>query len=64
MKYGTVLIDPPWLYAQKLGRGARAGQTTRGGLPYQAMTLEGLAALPVAGLLLTAVTNWLNRTCS
>ena len=39
MKYGTLLMDPPWIYRQVLGRGARAGHTTRGGLPYSPMTL-------------------------
>lgn len=64
MKYGTVLIDPPWLYKQALGRGEKAGQTTRGGLPYQAMSLEALAALPVADLLLPDAMLWLWATNS
>lgn len=49
-KYGTILADPPWPYEQELGRGKGEGDTTRGGLPYGAMTLEEIKALPVASI--------------
>jgi len=46
-KYRTILCDPPWPYKQQLGRGKKAGDTTRGGLPYKAMSIEEIAGLPV-----------------
>ncbi len=49
-KFGAIIIDPPWPYTQKLGRGSTAGDTTRGGLPYESMTIEEIRALPVADM--------------
>ena len=46
-KYRTILADPPWFYRQRLGRGKRAGDSTRGGLPYPALTVEEIMKLPV-----------------
>ena len=48
--YRTLLADPPWPYSQQLGRGKSGGDTTRGGLPYRAMTIDEIAALPVGEL--------------
>jgi len=47
-KYKAILADPPWPYKQKLGRGKKAGHTTRGGLPYKTMSIEEIADLPVS----------------
>ncbi|KKM19715.1 hypothetical protein LCGC14_1652800 [marine sediment metagenome] len=61
-RYGTLLIDPPWPYRQKLGRGKRAGDTTRGGLPYHTMTLEDIAALPIQKIAAKDCMLWLWTT--
>jgi len=50
MLYKTILADPPWSYQQKLGRGKKEGDTTRGGVPYSTMTLEQIASLPIQTL--------------
>lgn len=50
MKYRTILADPPWAYRQQLGRGKKSGDTTRGGLPYKAMTVSEITFLPVTSL--------------
>jgi N6-adenosine-specific RNA methylase IME4 len=44
--FKTIAADPPWPYDQKLGR-ADQGDKTRGGLPYEPMTLEEIRALRV-----------------
>lgn len=48
-KFRTILADPPWEYAQRLGREAN-GDTTRGGLPYASMSEVELRALNVGTL--------------
>jgi N6-adenosine-specific RNA methylase IME4 len=50
VKYRTIVADPPWAYHEgwPVNRGQNAG--TRIGLPYGAMTLEAIHALPVAGM--------------
>ena len=45
--FGAIIADPPWPYEQRLGRGQAVGDSTRGGLPYESMTLEEIRALPV-----------------
>lgn len=50
MRFRTILIDPPWLYEQRLGRGKKAGDTTRGGLPYRSMSVQELEALPIQAI--------------
>ena len=47
-KYGTILIDPPWDYNQKLA----SHDTTRGGAikHYSLMTFEELKELPISPL--------------
>lgn len=45
--FGAIIADPPWEYSQRLGRGSGAGDSTRGGLPYESMTNEEIKALPV-----------------
>lgn len=47
-KYGTILMDPPWNYKQKLA----PHSNTRGGAiqHYNLMTLEELKALPIHSL--------------
>lgn len=45
--FGAIVVDPPWRYTQRLGRGATAGDSTRGGLPYETMSIEEIKALPV-----------------
>lgn len=45
--FGAIIVDPPWPYTQRLGRGQAVGDSTRGGLPYESMTLEEIRALPV-----------------
>jgi len=47
MKFKTIYIDPPWHYKQKLGRGKKAGHTTRGGLPYPTLSFKALTSLPI-----------------
>lgn len=59
--YRTILIDPPWAYEQKLGR-ADQGDTTRGGLPYESMSYEELAALPMGALAAENCQLWLWAT--
>ena len=45
--FGAIVCDPPWEFEQRLGRGRGAGDSTRGGLPYESMPLEEIKALPV-----------------
>lgn len=47
MKYGTILIDPPWRYRQVAGKGKKAGDSTRGGLDYPTMSMEELMGLDI-----------------
>lgn len=63
-KYRTILCDPPWAYRQSLGRGKKAGHTTRGGLPYSPMTIEQLQSLPVGDLADQDCMLWLWATNS
>ncbi len=57
--YGTVLIDPPWPYDQKL-----TGRKTRGGAEkhYETMSLWEIHKLPVAELLAEDAIVWLWTT--
>lgn len=49
MKYRTIVVDPPWPYEEGWpGWGLSAEE--RRALPYPAMTLEEIAALPVRSL--------------
>lgn len=57
--YQTILADPPWPYRQKLGRGKKQGDTTRGGLPYKSMTIDQIKALPVPDLAAPDCMLWL-----
>jgi len=43
MKFGTILADPPWLYGNQSTRGATGDH-------YSGMTVDEIAALPIAGL--------------
>lgn len=45
--FKTIICDPPWRYAQTLGRGKKEGDLARGGLPYESMSLEEICALRV-----------------
>lgn len=45
--YRTLIIDPPWPYAQPLGRGKKEGEIARGGLPYVPMTIQDILNLSV-----------------
>ena len=53
MKYRTIVADPPWHYDKRGGfswrKGVPSGET-EDFLDYQTMTLEEIAALPVAAL--------------
>jgi len=49
-KYKTILADPPWRYRQNLGRGKKAGDSTRGGLPYSTLSVNQIMKLPVNDL--------------
>ena len=55
-RYRTIVADPPWPYPEGFARnkGGRYGDGTNGSeiiaLPYSAMTLEDIAALPVASM--------------
>ncbi len=57
--YGTILIDPPWPYGQKL-----TGANVRGGAEkhYETMTLEEISALPVRQLAARDAIVWLWTT--
>ncbi len=49
MRFNTVVVDPPWpisMSGQKAGRHSQAGT-----LPYQAMSLQDIAWLPIPSLL-------------
>ena len=49
--YRTIVADPPWEYREGFGQGPTGDKRTiRVPLPYEAMTLEALAELPVAAL--------------
>lgn len=61
-KFRTILADPPWPYTQPLGRGTRAGQLARGGLPYQSLSIEEIQALPVGRLADVDCQCWLWTT--
>lgn len=52
MKYRTIVADPPWPYPEGfvLGPGHGVFRTHDGPLPYQALSLENICALPVAML--------------
>ena len=50
MKYKTILADPPWSYRQAIGKRNRDGDRSKGGLPYETMTVEAIAALSVEEL--------------
>lgn len=49
-RYQTVVADPPWAYEEGFVRGPNAGNgwTNRHELPYGAMSVDEIAALPVA----------------
>jgi N6-adenosine-specific RNA methylase IME4 len=46
-RYGTVLIDPPWRFANRTGKVAPEHRRLH---RYRTLSLEEIAALPVAGL--------------
>ena len=48
MKYRTIVADPPWDHSDGTGVHADSGKITH--LPYQTMTVEEIAALPVRNL--------------
>ena len=55
MKYRTIVADPPWAYddgfsTQSRSAGRWKGPDVRRPLPYPAMSLSAIAALPVADL--------------
>ncbi len=62
--YATIQADPPWEYRQVLGRGKRAGDSTRGGLPYPSMTVEEIMALPIGDYAAKDCMLWLWSTNS
>ena len=64
MKYRTIIADPPWPYAQPLGRGKKAGVVARGGLPYSAMTIQSIAQMPIQRLADDDCQLWLWTTNS
>ena len=45
--FGAIIVDPPWRYTQRLGRGESVGDSTRGGLPYESMPVEEIKSLPI-----------------
>ncbi len=45
MKYRTIVADPPWEIAKRIGKGGRRANTTE--VPYRMMTLEAIKELPV-----------------
>lgn len=46
--YRTIVADPPWPVAKRIGRGGRRSRTTV--LPYDVMTYDAIEALPVASI--------------
>lgn len=51
MKYRTIVADPPWDYPNGVSAGGTPGQPVKAyELPYDAMTTEAMAALPVPDL--------------
>ncbi len=58
-RYATMLGDPAWPYNDKL-----AGESMRGGLSYQTMTVDEIAALPIERLALPDCELWLWTTNS
>ena len=62
--YRTIMADPPWPYRQPLGRGRRAGELARGGLPYSALSVEEIAAFPIGDLSAPDCMCWLWSTNS
>ncbi len=55
-RYAAILADPPWPYGQL------ASKAMRGGLPYEPMTIDQIAALPVERLALADCELWLWTT--
>ncbi len=57
--WGTLLIDPPWPYNQKL-----SGKKTRGGVEkhYSTMSLEEISLLPVPDIIAADAIVWLWTT--
>lgn len=47
--FRTILADPPWPYSQALGRSDK-GDSTRGGLPYEPMTIDAIRSLSVGSV--------------
>lgn len=56
-QYATILGDPPWKYRDKL-----AGVEMSGGLPYESMSTEEIAELPLDQLALDDCELWLWTT--
>ncbi len=48
MRYRTIVADPPWEVAKKMGAGGRRARSTE--VPYEMMTLTAIKHLPVAEL--------------
>jgi N6-adenosine-specific RNA methylase IME4 len=48
-RYRTIVADPPWPYPEGFGSGWNPSKP-RAALPYGSMTLEDIAALPIAEL--------------
>ena len=48
MKYATIVADPPWEIAKRMGAGGRRARATE--VPYSFMSLDEIMALPVADL--------------
>jgi len=58
-KYGTIIVDPPWPYRQKLDRG-----TVRGGVKYPTMSVEQIKEFHVETLAAPDCQCWLWTTNS
>ena len=50
MKYRTIVADPPWDHSDGTGTSMRGGKWVGTTVPYDCMTLDEIAALPVTGL--------------
>ncbi len=48
MKYATIVADPPWIVAKRMGKGGRRRNATA--IPYSMQTDEQIAALDVASV--------------
>src|SRR5262249_17965010 len=55
--FEVVVADPPWAFAKRSGDASHRGQT-----PYPTLSVEAIAALPVAGLAARDAVLWLWTT--